>query len=407
MIGSYFPFLFVLLLIAAIFRDDFVFTLFYLFAGVFLIGRWWSRKASSALTIKRTFPSRAFLGESVRVNLEVVNGGLLPVIWLRLQEGLPIELGRPDLFRQVITLEPKSKQSFEYVLYPRRRGYYSIGPMSVSSGDPLGLAGDQRFKTKAAYLIVYPKIIPFSYLYLPSRSPLGTIKHKQPIYEDPSRVLNKRDYIPGDSLRRVDWKSSAAIGRMQVKQFEPSIELQTCIFLNLNSGEYPIRTRIQTTELAIVISASIANWICSQKQSIGLCINGFDPLRSMKRSEFLPPRKGRGQLTQILDVLARIQAAETISCADMLREESIHLSWGTTIIVVAGLVNDILFHQLFQNRRSGFDIVLVSCGQAPNFREIEHQARFFGLPIYQISDEDDLQHWAYLGGRALNRAERR
>ena len=51
-------------------------------------------------------------------------------------------------------------------------------------------------------------------LSLPSHSPLGTLRHTQPIFEDPSRVTGKRDYISGDSLRRVDWKATAATGRL-------------------------------------------------------------------------------------------------------------------------------------------------------------------------------------------------
>jgi hypothetical protein len=90
---------------------------------------------------------------------------------------------------------------------------------------------------------------------LPSRSPIGTLRHTQPIFEDPSRVRGKRDYTTGDSLRRVDWKATATTGRLQVKQFEPSIALETALFLNLNADEYLQRTRLDATELAIVIAA--------------------------------------------------------------------------------------------------------------------------------------------------------
>ena len=159
-----------------------------------------------------------------------------------------------------------------------RRGYYPIGPLHLRSGDLIGLTEELDTEGGVDHLIVYPKIIPFAKVKLPSRSPLGTLRHTQPIFEDPSRVRGKRDYVAGDSLRRVDWKATATTGRLQVKQFEPSIALETAIFLNLNADEYAQRTRLDATELAIVIAASLANWIVGQRQSVGLCVNGVDPI---------------------------------------------------------------------------------------------------------------------------------
>ena len=89
--------------------------------------------------------------------------------------------------------------------------------------------------------------------------------------------MGKRDYTAGDSLRRIDWKSTAAVGRLQTKLFEPSIALETVLFLNLNSEEYHYKFRYDASELAIVVAASLANWIIGQKQSVGLVVNGSDP----------------------------------------------------------------------------------------------------------------------------------
>ena len=171
---------------------------------------------------------------------------------------------------------------------------------------------------------------------LPSRSPLGTLRHTQPIFEDPSRVRGKRDYMAGDSLRRVDWKATASTGRLQVKQFEPSIALETAIFLNLNADEYAPRTRLDATELAIVIAASLANWIVGKRQSVGLSVNGVDPIGTEDKAQALPPRKGRAHLTRILDVLARVRSAPPTPFAQLFQYEAARLPWGTTVILITG-----------------------------------------------------------------------
>ncbi len=79
-------FLIVLLVLAALLQEDFVFTLLYLFIGVYFLGNIWSRRTLSAVAYQRNFPRRAFFGDDVLVRVEVSNRGMLPVVWLRIQD---------------------------------------------------------------------------------------------------------------------------------------------------------------------------------------------------------------------------------------------------------------------------------------------------------------------------------
>ena len=386
-------FLVVLFVIAVIVRDDFVFIVFYLIAIAYIFGRISSKRAFNSIKFARKFNSRAFLGETIPVSLEVTNTTWLPVVWLRIHESIPINLLSPNFFNRVISLGPYGHASYEYKLFARRRGYYKLGPISASSGDLLGMAGEYHSEGNLDYLTVYPMIVPFAKLTLPSRSPMGTLRHTQPIFEDPTRVTGKRDYIAGDSLRRIDWKTTAATGRLQVKQYEPSIALETSIFLNLNAAEYEQHHRIDSVELAIVIAASIANWVTGQKQTVGFSTNGSDPIAEDQRVKTLPPRKGRGHLMRILDILARVQSVETIPLVELLRQESVHLSWGTTLIIIAGLADEALFDQLFQVLRRGLDIMLILAGPVYNLKLIQQRADYFGFPVYSFLNERDLYMW--------------
>lgn len=399
MSGDYLPLLIFLIFVAAFLRDDFAFTLVYLLVGIFLLGSWWSRRTISAITHKRSFYNRAFLGEKIKVELEIKNTKWLPVPWLRIRESLPVQLSGPDSFNRVLTLKSRAKENFEYTLDARKRGYYPIGPLVFSTGDLMGLGGsDLHNEGEIEYLTVYPKVVPLAQLNFPSHSPMGTLRHTQPIFEDPTRVMGKRDYIAGDSLRRVDWKSTAITGRMQVKLFEPSIALETVIFLDLDSPNYHYRTRIDATELAIVIAASVANWIASKGQTVGLHTNGEDPLAVDGKAQFLPPRRGQGNLMRVLETLARIQTIDRVtsgdaSFAEQIRNQRVHLSWGTTLIVVTGSVKDALLDELHQAHRAGQNAVLIIAGRAVGVKEIQMRAGYFGIPVIPIMDEGELERW--------------
>lgn len=393
MIDEILIFLVVLFVAAALLRDDFAFTILYLFAGIYIAGRWWSGRAIKAVRISRDFSPRAFLGEDVKVRLEIRNNGILPIPWLRVQDSLPIELAAPGLFKRVLSMGSRGKQEFEYTLKTRKRGYYPLGPVVASSGDLFGLGIENRLESGLSHLTVYPKIYILTKLQLPSRSPMGTLRHKQPIFEDPTRVLSKRDYIAGDSYRRIDWKATAVTGRLQVKQFEPSIALDTAIFLNLNPDEYDLRARFDATELAIIIAASIARWVIEQKQALGLNTNGLDPLADMQRFRPIPIRRGQGHLMHILDVLARVESAGTLPFLTMLRQEIVQLPWGSTLVLVTGGADEALFDTLFHIRRSGFNAVLILAGQIARIQHIRQRAEHFRFPFYHIRTEFDLDIW--------------
>jgi uncharacterized protein (DUF58 family) len=383
----------VLLFVAAIVKGGFAFTIFYLFLGVYIISLVWTRHSAANLTCERKFEKRAFWGEEVPVSLQIKNKGWLPIPWLYIYESLPTELSGGSFVKRVFSLGPHGAKEIQYRLSAFKRGHYAVGPFTTKYGDTLGLADVQELEKQADYITVYPRIIPLAGVDLPSRSPIGTLKHHQPIFEDPSRVRGKRDYTASDSLRRVDWKASAAAGRLLVKQFEPSISLQTSIFVNLNYREYP-RHHIDATELSIVVAASLANWVVEQKQSVGLVSNGrMDSHAKNVRLQPIFPRKGRSQLIRILDTLARIQGQDSEPIKSLLSRETPNLPWGTTIVVITGEVNEPLFDELFAMKRRGQNVTLIITGHSANIRLARQQARQFGFPIYAFPNEKGLDMW--------------
>jgi uncharacterized protein (DUF58 family) len=393
MSGTFLPLLVVLVLIAALMRGDFALTLIYLVVGALLAGLWWSRRTLTQVHIRRSFQKHAFLGEKIEVDLHVQNTGWLPVPWLELRETLPVALVGPNSFQSVIHLGLRGEAKFDYSIEARKRGYYPIGPLSVSTGDILGLRESLQAVLEAEHLVVYPKIIPLASLKIPSRSPQGTLRHSLPLFEDPARTFGKRGYVTGDSLRRVDWKASAATGQFQVKVFEPSIALETFIILNLNAEEYYYRSRIDSTELAIVIAASVANWITGNKQMVGLMVNGRDPWSTEGYPQVIPARKGKRHLMRLLEVLARVDSTDHSALAPLLQRQRYQLGWGTTLIVITGQANAEILGELYQARRAGQNVLLILAGLDASDETVRRQAEAYGIPVSTLATERDLRLW--------------
>ncbi len=394
MIRKYIPLIILLIITAALLRDDFAFTLLYFFICMYAVSIWWSTRSLSRLKYSRKCESHAFLGEEVTVQLEVINQGWLPLPWLRIHEGLPVELRGTRAFQQVFGLGPFANKKFNYQFETRKRGYFPVGPLFISSSDIFGFSsGDQQREFAPNHLTVFPRIVPLANLDIPSRSPMGTLRHKLPIFADPTRVIGKRDYVAGDSLRWVDWKTTAATGNMQVRIFEPSIALEAMIFLNLNAEDYDYKIVFDASELAIVIASSIANWVNNKQQAVGLCVNGRDPFIETGAPPSLLPRKGRSHLLQILEILARIEVAESPSFDTVIREQRVQFPFGTSLIVISGYVDDALLDELSQARRAGLNASIIMPGMVPKAQEITQKAGYYGIGVTAIARERDLDVW--------------
>jgi uncharacterized protein (DUF58 family) len=388
------PFLLILFAIAAFLRVDFFFTIVYLFFGVYLLSRLWARRMVERLGVERRFVSRAFQGERVTVDVTVRNAGWLPVPWLEMHEALPVQLIAPPFYREAISLGPQERRHLRYTLNCRRRGYYPIGPLTMQTGDLLGIGRRSVARAEPSYLTVYPRVVPLHKLGLPTRSPLVALPAAAHLFEDPARVMGVRDYQPGDSPRRIHWTATASAGRLLVKQYQPAIARETLICLDMDQDNYQRGQRYTATELAIVIAASIASHVVTREAlPVGLTTEARDPMLNDKVHFFLPPRSERAYLMSLLEVLARVQVTSGAPFAELLRRASVDLAWGATITVITGRENEVLFDTLVYLRRAGFAVALILVQSGRPSAELRKRSDLLNFPIHRVWREQDLETW--------------
>ncbi len=391
---NFVPFLLVLFVIAALLRADFFFTIAYLFFAVYLLSRLWTRRTVKHLRVQRRFVDRAFLGDRVRVDLTVQNTGWLPIPWLEVHESLPVQLTAPPFYREVVSLGPHERRHFAYTLNCRQRGYYPIGPLTMQTGDLLGIARRNQTQVAPEHIIVYPRVVPLQELGLPTRSPQVALPARSHLFEDPARVMGVRDYQRGDSPRRIHWTATASAGRLLVKQYQPSIARETLICLDLNREDYERRQRYTATELAIVVAASIANHIIVREGlPAGLATEAWDPLLDDGARFLLPPRSERAHLMSLLEVLARVQVTLAAPFVDLLRCESVNLPWGATLAIITGRESEPLFDTLVYLQRAGFAVALILVQPGRQSPELRERANLLSVPIHRIWAERDLETW--------------
>jgi uncharacterized protein (DUF58 family) len=158
-------------------------------------------------------PDRLMRGESSRVTLTITNASRLfganLVARDRLRPGgrVPVPL---------IRLRPGRVTDVSYPVPTSRRGVIQVGPLEISRRDPLGLVGVVRGYGGATLVWVRPRVHPIAAVPVGlSRSMDGRVDR---VPHGSITFAALREYVIGDDLRHVHWRTSARVGELMVRE---------------------------------------------------------------------------------------------------------------------------------------------------------------------------------------------
>jgi uncharacterized protein (DUF58 family) len=332
--------------------------------AVALVTKLWSRLCLKGVACERRLSERrVFPDDEVLLTLRVVNRKVLPLPWIEIRDEMPAPLAarsttpvgpltgaaagtspaspaeaveRPG-FVALSCSTPLlwySAASFTQRLDSSARGYYPLGPLSVTSGDIFGLYPRSRVQEDVDHLIVYPRTYELLELGIPSLSHAGDTKSEARVFDDPSRLMGVREYAPGDSLRRIHWKASARNRALQVKLFEYTTDLKVAVFLAVDTFA---ELSADDLELGISTAASVARHLLEKDVQTGLFVN-------TKSADTGHPARiaagaGTVQLALVLEALAKTTGAADESFTQFFDCQRGELGFGGTLVFVVGEVS--------------------------------------------------------------------
>ncbi|WP_322480797.1 DUF58 domain-containing protein [Thermogemmatispora sp.] len=396
---SWYFFALIPLVVSIVFHQLLLMVIGLLFLLILLLVDIWATFCLTNLRYKRAFSQqRACFGEEIVLTQVVENAKLLPLPWLEVSDRVPLALIfhglRPHLVsdgRRAIIESLFSPRWYERITRSYRirclaRGVHTFGPAVLRSGDLFGFVSRRQELDNREQILVYPPIVPLSQLGLPARHPFGERRAPWRLLEDPARISGIRDYRQGDELRRIHWKATARVMSLQSKIYETSTTYTLVLFLNISLHLSPLDLAINQDlkELAICVTASVADWGLREGYAVGLYCNGMladlEHSRELaqqiedqqwKRTEALskvirlPPASGPKQRQHILETLARVEPYYGDPIEVIMSAESTRLPFGATVILVTSTLNEALLTVLERLRHSGHPVGLLSIGQVP------------------------------------------
>lgn len=317
--------------------------------GVLVLAFAWSRVSLRGVTGERALAAdRAQVGGSVRETVRLRNRGVMAKLWVEALDHSSLPGHDPG---RVVHLPRRGTSEWETVTPCVKRGRYRLGPMTLRSGDPLGLFPTRLALPWSHEVVVYPPTVPL----LDAPSPVaalegGATRDRKTPQTTPS-IAGVRDYAPGDSYNRISWAQTARRGRLMVKEFDLDQTADVWLVLDLEAathraaarptafapdakGRWPVEAWLDSTlEVAVAATASLARRFLDEGRSVGLIATGA-------HLETIAPDRGSRQLSKLLEALAVVAGDGHMPLAEILVAESRRFGRHTGLVVVSASTDD-------------------------------------------------------------------
>jgi uncharacterized protein (DUF58 family) len=381
---------------------ELVFNLAYLLTSLILLSYLWTRNSLRAVGLRRfTRTQRSQVGQFSEEQFEISNRSFWPKLWLEIEDHSTLPWHTAS--RVVSNLGRNGTQRWQVKTLCTQRGRFRLGPLTLRSGDLLGIFSVEQEIERTNYLTVYPLTVELA-SFEPSISDLsgGEARHRR-TNQITSSVSTIREYVHGDSFNRIHWPTSARTRRLMSKEFELDPTADIWLYLDLyhdvegampwtpappEPGLFALHSRRRqgstfelppiTTEHTIVAAASLARYFLMRNRAVGMSCRGHT-------REFLQADRGERQLNKMLDALAVVEAKGPYPFANLIATDGSRLNRNDTIIAISPDPNPTWAAALHQLQRRGVNSVAVVVDGATFDRPFDYTALYVELEAAGIS----------------------
>lgn len=200
--------------------------------------------AKPRLEVERSVaPDRISVGHNATVQLHVRNAARWRSVNARAVDaygGTGLETRRVAV--PLARLRPGKSAGASYAIVAERRGVIDAGPLGIGKRDLLGLAATAGNFGPTARLWVHPR------LHQLGRTPDGLARSLEGTadkVEQGSLTFHAlREYVIGDELRHVHWRTSARIGKLMVKEHLDTSLPTVAIAIDDRAEAWPAETGV-------------------------------------------------------------------------------------------------------------------------------------------------------------------
>ena len=171
-------------------------------------------------------------------------------------------------------------------------------------------------------------------------------RHASPHRGSSVEFAEYRKYVPGDDLRRLDWRAYGRSDRFYVKEFEADTNLRCCFVLDTSGSMNFGSTGVTKIEYARRIAGTLGYLASQQGDAVGLTSVAQGIVQN------LPPKRNAAHLRLVLDLLENSQPKGETQLVDVLHELAETIRQRALIVILSDLfIEPELLRGCFQHLR--------------------------------------------------------
>ncbi len=178
--------------------------------------------------------------------------------------------------------------------------------------------------------------------------------HRSPYLGQSVEFVQHREYVPGDDVRRIDWKVWSKTDRYFIKQYEEETNLRTSLLVDCSESMRFGTGALNKYEYACTVAAAMAYLLLRQQDAVGLTVFD-DAVRG--RVDF---GSRRSHLVGLLAALDAPDPAQKTDIYGILEEVAAAQRRRGIVVIVSDLFvpREGLFRGLRMLRRRGHDVLI-------------------------------------------------
>ena len=323
-------------------------------------------------------------GQPFEIEAVTENRNFLPKTFVRLAIKTKLK-GADNILINLPSKRPCLWQ--QRLLFPRR-GYYKLGPLLAEVTDPFGLFRLQRKLDRGKEILVYPATVELPLFRAGSDAESRLARNSFLTSEASGAIAGIREYVPGDSLNRIHWRSTAHRGKLTVKEFDIDFNEKVWVIPDLHK-DYNFGSGNETTEEYIItLAASILKKYTDLGREVGL-------IAQSQKYHFYDARAGYLNLWRIMEALAVLKADGQVPLQRLLNRASEQLKGNAVAVVITASSQDEIMEAVLNLKRQGVRLVTIlldsgSFGSSVAEASIYDRLRALKVPAHEIRRGDTL-----------------
>ncbi len=255
----------------------------------------------------------------------------------------------------LLYMRPWQEVSFEYSLKLPLRGHYHLGPVKMRVKDAFDLFYNERIEESIHSFSVFPEIEILEEQVITSRAP-KLLSGAMPlnVIGTGTEFYSLREFVPGDSLRSVNWKALAKKGKMMVNETVREDVMDVILLLDAREVSAVGGGRDTPLEMSCRAAATYAKQLLDERNNVALMIYG-------ESVEKIDLDRGEHHLFKILTALSSAIPKGNLKLEIVMKDMLPYIPSGSPIILFSSLDDDHTISEAFTNTISrGYTITTIS-----------------------------------------------